>query len=126
MAVINKLENTASVTYNGTAISSDPVSTVLLLPPVVTKSVDQVTANIGDTLTYTVTVANTGLNAVTDLAFTDTLPAGASYVVDSFQVDGTAQTPTTTDNTLTYTIPSVAATGETTIQFQATVVGGDR
>ncbi len=39
MAVINKLENTASVVYNGSTILSDPVSTVLLLPPVVIKSV---------------------------------------------------------------------------------------
>lgn len=41
MAVINKLENTASVVYNGSTILSDPVSTVLLLPPVVIKSVDK-------------------------------------------------------------------------------------
>ncbi len=72
------------------------------------------------------TVTNSGLNALTDLPFTDTLPAGASYIANSFQVDGTAQTSTTTDNTLAYTTPSVAATGETTIQVQATVVDGDR
>ena len=32
MALINRLDNTASVTYNGTTVSSNPVSTLLLLP----------------------------------------------------------------------------------------------
>ena len=67
MALINKLDNTASVTYGGNPINSNAVSTVLLLAPTLLKAVDKLTASIGDTLTYTVTVTNVGLNALTNL-----------------------------------------------------------
>ena len=51
MALINKLDNTASVTYGGNPINSNAVSTVLLLAPTLLKAVDKLTASIGDTLT---------------------------------------------------------------------------
>ena len=110
MALINKLDNT--------------VSTVLLLAPTLLKAVDKLTASIGDTLTYTVTVTNVGLNALTNLPFTDTIPAGATFVAGSFTVNGAAATPTVTSNTLTYTIPNIASLGTASIQFQVKVVGG--
>lgn len=124
MALINKLDNTASVTYNGSPVSSNTVSTLLLLAPTLLKTVDKLTASIRDTLTYTVTVTNLGLSPLANLPFTDILPAGSAYVTDSFKVNGTSATPTITGNTLTYTIPTVAALGTATVQFQATVVGG--
>lgn len=67
MAIINKLDNTASVTYGGNPINSNSVSTVLLLQPTLLKAVDKLTASIGDTLTYTITVTNVSLNALTNL-----------------------------------------------------------
>ena len=118
MALINKLDNTASVTYGGNPINSNTVSTVLLLAPTLLKAVDKLTASIGDTLTYTVTVTNVGLNALTNLPFTDTIPAGATFVAGSFTVNGAAS------NTLTYTIPNIASLGTASIQFQVKVVGG--
>lgn len=124
MALINKLDNTASVTYGGSPVNSNTVSTLLLLAPTVLKAVDKLTASIGDTLTYTVTVTNTSLSALTNLPFTDVLPAGSTFVSGSFTVNGAAATPTLTNNTLTYTIPSIAAVGTAVIQFQAKVVGG--
>ena len=127
MALINKLDNTASVTYGGNPINSNSVSTILLLAPTVLKAVDKLTASIGDTLTYTVTITNTSLNALTNLPFTDTLPAGSTYVTGSFTVNGAAATPTLTNNTLTYTIPNIpsaATLGAAVLQFQVKVVGG--
>ena len=124
MALINKLDNTASVTYGGNPINSNTVSTVLLLAPTLLKAVDKLTASIGDTLTYTVTVTNVGLNALTNLPFTDTIPAGATFVAGSFTVNGAAATPTVTSNTLTYTIPNIASLGTASIQLQVKVVGG--
>ena len=93
MAIINKLDNTASVTYGGNPINSNSVSTVLLLQPTLLKAVDKLTASIGDTLTYTITVTNVSLNALTNLPFTDTIPTGATFVTESFTVNGTAATP---------------------------------
>lgn len=125
MALINELSNTASVTYDGQTVQSNAAQTLLALPPAVTKAVDQASAKVGDTLTYTVTVANVSLIALTDLPFTDTLPAGSAYVADSFTVDGTAATPAVTGNTLTYTIPNIDASATATIQFRVTVEGGE-
>lgn len=54
MALINKLDNTASVTYNGNSINSNTVTTPLLLAPTILKAVDKLTASVGDTLTFTI------------------------------------------------------------------------
>lgn len=124
MAIINKLDNQASLTYGGNTINSNTVSTLLLLAPTLVKSVDKLTANIGDTLTYTLTVTNLSLSALTNLPLSDTIPAGASYLADSFKVNGTAATPTVTNSTLTYTIPSIPASGTALVTFQVSVKGG--
>lgn len=123
MAVINQLQNTASVTYGGNPVNSNTVTTLLLLPPTILKAVDKLTASIGDTLTYTVTITNVSLSALTNLPFSDSLPAGGTYVTDSFKVNGAAATPTLNANTLTYTIPNIAAGGTAVLTFQVKVVG---
>lgn len=124
MAVINRLDNIASIQYNGQTISSLPASTILLVLPTILKAVDKPTAAIGETLSYTVTITNVGLSAMTNIPFTDIIPAGATYIANTFQVNSSAVTPTITANTLTYTIPTIAALGVAVITFQVTVVGG--
>lgn len=124
MAVINKLDNAASILYNGETVTSNTVSTALLLPPTVVKAVDKQTASINDTLTYTVTVTNVALGELTNLPFTDVLPEGSSYVEDSFTENGTKATPTLNGSTLSYTIPTIAGgTGISVLQFQVKVEG---
>lgn len=124
MAIINKLDNAASITYNGSTINSNTVSTLLLVAPTVVKAVDRIVASPGETLTYTVTITNLGLGALTNLPFTDPLPVGSTFVTGSFTVNGAAATPVITGNTLTYTIPSIAALGSAAIQFQVLAVVG--
>lgn len=46
------------------------------------KNVDKTTANLGDTLTYTLTFKNTGRQDVTNVVIKDTLPAGVTMVGD--------------------------------------------
>ncbi|MCL6296745.1 DUF11 domain-containing protein, partial [Jejuia spongiicola] len=46
---------------------------------VLTKTVDNATPNVGDTVTYTVTVKNNGPAVVTNLVVTDALPTGLIY-----------------------------------------------
>lgn len=123
MALINRLDNTASVTYDGTAIASNPVSTLLLLPPTVVKAVDRPTAAIGDVLTYTVTVTNVSLTPLYDLPFSDTVPEGALYLADSFALNGTPVTPAVSGSTLSYTIPAIPAAGSAILTFQVLVEG---
>lgn len=124
MAIINKLDNTASITFGGNPVNSNTVSTLLLLAPTILKTVDKLIASIGDTLTYTVTITNIGLSAISNLPFSDTIPAGATFTAGSFTANGTAATPTLTGSTLTFTIPTIPALGIETIQFQIKVVGG--
>lgn len=124
MALINKIDNNANVTYGGNTITSNTATTLLLLAPTILKSVDKLTANIGDTLTYTITITNPSLQAITNLPFSDTISAGATYVASSFTLNGTAATPTITGSTLTYTIPSIASLASAVITFQVKVVGG--
>ena len=117
-------DHAASITYGGNTITSNTATTLLLLAPTIAKAVDKPTAGIGDTLTYTLTITNLALSALTNLPLTDTIPQGAAYQTDSFKVNGTAAAPTVTGNTLTYTIPTVPAAGTAVVTFQVLVKGG--
>lgn len=124
MAVINKLDNSSNIVYNGNTINSLPTETLLLVLPTIVKSVDKIVASIGDTLTYTVTVTNLGLTTISNIHFTDILPAGCEFITGSFKENGFQVTPKLADHKLTYTIPSIGALGVVTLTFQVTVVGG--
>jgi uncharacterized repeat protein (TIGR01451 family) len=46
----------------------------------ITKTVDKLTPNVGDTVTFTVNITNTGPDAATHVDVTDLLPAGLTFV----------------------------------------------
>jgi large repetitive protein len=46
----------------------------------VTKTVSDATPNVGDQITFTVTLTNAGPDAATGVQVTDLLPAGLSFV----------------------------------------------
>lgn len=85
--------NTATVT---TSDQEDPdpandsddaiVSTAPSADLTVTKSVDNVSPDAGDTITYTITVANDGPDDEPAVLVTDSLPAGITYVSTSASV----------------------------------------
>ncbi|NFV12500.1 DUF11 domain-containing protein [Clostridium sporogenes] len=54
----------------------------------VVKSVDKAVAKVGDTLTYTVSIKNTGNTAANDVVFKDQIPVGTSFVPGSVSVNG--------------------------------------
>jgi len=77
------LLNRASVTV-GTAVGVSEACVVPLSGQLqITKTVDAPLANLGDRLTYTVTVANFGAMRAVNLVATDTMPAGLVYVSDT-------------------------------------------
>jgi uncharacterized repeat protein (TIGR01451 family) len=59
-------------------------ATLTVAPPsadlAVAKTVDKPTPNVGNVVTFTVTVTNNGEDTATDVAVTDFLPAGLAYV----------------------------------------------
>jgi uncharacterized repeat protein (TIGR01451 family) len=69
---------------NGDPSEDDQDATVLTSDPVidlsVTKAVDPGTANVGDEVTYTVTVTNDGPSAATGVVVEDQLPGGVAHV----------------------------------------------
>jgi uncharacterized repeat protein (TIGR01451 family) len=87
--------------------------------PVSTKTANLTTAKVGDVITYTIKIDNsTGTADANNTIFKDPLPAGLSYVANSFTLDGVvnANNPTVGVN-----IGTVAAGTSKTVVFQARV-----
>jgi uncharacterized repeat protein (TIGR01451 family) len=90
---------TLRLATSGDGFAPDGVSfaTDLFAPSLrVTKSVDKTQADLGDELTYTVGVSNTGLDAATNLIMRDAIPPGTTFVPGSIAVvDGANAGPKT-------------------------------
>ena len=71
------------------------------------------TAKNGDTLTYQMTVKNTGATQVEDIIVEDEVPSGLTYVSGGTYTEET--------NKVTWTIPSLNAGESTTVSFVATI-----
>ncbi|TKI88641.1 DUF11 domain-containing protein, partial [Bacillus cereus] len=57
----------------------------------VRKSVSATEAGVGDTLTYTVRIQNSGTVAATNVSFLDPIPVGTTFVANSVTINGTPQ-----------------------------------
>ncbi|WP_040329924.1 DUF7507 domain-containing protein, partial [Clostridium ihumii] len=123
----NPMPNTATIDYqylvnpNGTPTgvtgNSNTVETAVG-DILVNKLVDKAFADLGDTITYTVTVNNPGVASISNVLFTDALPSGTSYVNGSLTVD-TAYTGT--DPMTGITLTTVGAGQTVTITWKVTV-----
>jgi uncharacterized repeat protein (TIGR01451 family) len=83
---------------------------------VLSKSVNDATPAVGDTITYTVTLSNDGPDAATSVQVTDRLPAGVSFV--SAAPSQGMYDPTSG----LWTVGTVTTTAPQTLLIQATVV----
>ncbi|EEM70639.1 hypothetical protein bthur0009_33920 [Bacillus thuringiensis serovar andalousiensis BGSC 4AW1] len=97
-----KIENTASVTYTSQPNPNEPPITTTETTPTVTipvrtanlnpqKTVDREFASIGDTLTYTINLQNTGNIPATNVIITDSIPTGTTFILGSVTVNGIPQ-----------------------------------
>jgi len=84
----------------------------------VTKTVDDPTPLEGDTITYTVTVTNTGPGVATVVQLSDALPAGVTFVSD------TASQGTYDSTTGAWFVGTVSAGSNATLNIQASVDTG--
>ena len=65
------------------------IATDLYAPKITaTKTVSAATASLGDTLTYTVTLNNSGQDAAVGSTFTDAIPPGTAFVPGSIRLNG--------------------------------------
>lgn len=90
--------NTATMTNNEGKRVSSSVSTTVAANPILslTKSVDKTLAGPGDTLTYTLSLNNTGNGSASSVVLNDVIPANTTFI---------SATPTATS------APSVGGTG---------------
>lgn len=101
LPVPNPVPNTALTEYDfspfpGIVVSAEAQSEQVFLEIIsplltVTKAVDKTFALSGETLTYTFTVFNGGNIALSDVVFTDVIPAGATFETGSVTVGGAAR-----------------------------------
>lgn len=106
------------------AINECPTNTLSI-----TKTANVPSAEVGDTVVYSVTVTNTGLSPVTNPTVTDILPLGFSYVPNSVRAGvGTAQIPvaaTMTGSRLTMTTAVALPPAGIVSYIYATVITPD-
>ncbi|WP_156131006.1 DUF11 domain-containing protein [Paenibacillus sp. FSL H7-0357] len=106
-------------TITGSALSNTvtiPVSSPNLA---VLKSTATTATTVGDTITYSVTLTNNGIETVNNVVFTDALPAGTAFVPNSVLVDGVGR-PGASPST-GVTIGSIAPGASVTVAFTVTV-----
>lgn len=83
------------------------------------KSVDNPSANVGSTVTFTIAVTNNGPSTATNVSVGDVIPSGFTYVTGSI-AGGTSRSAAGAP-TLTWTIASLANGATTNLSFQAVV-----
>ena len=84
-----------------------------------TKTVDLPIANIGDALTYTITLENTGNIPMTNVSVIDQPPVGTQFIVDSVTVNGLSQPGV--DPSIGILIGTIQPNQIITITFQVTI-----
>jgi len=86
------------------------------------KSVNDDSPNIGDTLTFTLLIENSGPNTATELHVVDSVPAGFSYIASSM-TGGDVQDDSSPEGTgLDWTINTLPSGSSVSLTFQATVL----
>ncbi len=122
--------NAAALTWTGGSLPSVSAPNITIIEPVIntTKSVLPATADAGDTVTFTVTLANPAAGSTTayDVSFSDTLPATLTYVPGTLTLGAcTASTPLTLSDA---SAPTLTGSGglfqpgqSCAVTFQATV-----
>ncbi|MCZ8518554.1 DUF7507 domain-containing protein [Paenibacillus caseinilyticus] len=99
--------------------ASNTVSFPVSSPDVeVVKSSPAIDAVVGDIVGYSVAITNRGIEAVTNVQFTDSVPAGTSYVAGSAAVDGV---PVAGDPGTGIAISSIAPGSTVTVTFSVRV-----
>ncbi|MCU5375654.1 cell surface protein [Bacillus cereus] len=126
----NPISNTANITFqytpiaggttfNGLATSNSAGTQINLADINGTKSVNKIFTDIGETLTYSIALANIGNIAATNVIYTDSIPSGTTFIPGSVTINGVTQAGANPANGIS--IGSIAANSTTTVSFQVSV-----
>lgn len=123
------LVNQGTVAYSftlpdGRTLGGSVLTNTLTIPVsnpnlAVVKTTATTSTNVGDTITYSVTLTNNGIATVNNVVFTDALPAGTAFVPGSVLVDGVAR-PAASPATGVI-LGSIAPGASVTVAFSVTV-----
>ncbi|TKJ07660.1 DUF11 domain-containing protein, partial [Bacillus cereus] len=128
---INPISNSSSVQFAHVVDPSQPavsqtnvsntVSTTINSAILTTKkSVDKSIISVGDTLTYTTTITNTGNTPATNITFTSAIPPSTTFIPDSVTINGIQQLGA--QPALGVNIPNIAPGETVTVTFQVNVI----
>ena len=94
----NPISNTSTIEYQYTLPNRPPITETIISSAAVTtinhatlnsnKTVDLAFATVGDTLTYTITLNQTGNVAANDVVIQDIIPQGTTFIENSVIVNG--------------------------------------
>ncbi|MFB9328409.1 hypothetical protein ACFFSY_20960 [Paenibacillus aurantiacus] len=123
------LTNQASATFSftlpdgrtlGGSLTSNTVTIPVSAPNVaVVKSTSATDAVVGDTISYSIAVTNSGIENIGSVVLTDAIPAGAAFVPDSVTVDGLPRRGAIPSNGVS--LGTIAPGGTVTVAFNTTV-----
>ena len=86
----------------------------------VLKSVSQPVVAVGDTITYTTVVQNTGTVIATNVQYSDVLPSSITFIPNSVTINGVLQPGFNPNNG--FTLPDINPGESVEVTFQVTVV----
>ncbi|WP_395761401.1 DUF7507 domain-containing protein [Bacillus sp. 3G2] len=126
----NPISNTANITFqytpiaggttfNGLATSNSAGTQINLADINGTKSVNKIFTDIGETLTYSIALANIGNIAATNVLYTDPIPSGTTFIPGSVTVNGVTQAGANPANGIS--VGTITANSTTTVSFQVFV-----
>ncbi|PEL22344.1 cell surface protein [Bacillus toyonensis] len=87
---------------------------------IATKTASSAFAAVGDTITYTTTITNTGNTAATNITFTSAIPASTTFISNSVTINGVQQSGA--QPALGVNIPNIAPGETVTVTFQVNVI----
>ncbi|MCC2496832.1 DUF11 domain-containing protein, partial [Bacillus cereus] len=128
---INPISNSSSVQFAHVVDPSQPavsqtnvsntVSTTINSAILTTKkSADKSIVSVGDTITYTTTIRNTGNTAATNITFTSAIPANTTFIPNSVTINSVQQSGA--QPALGVNIPNIAPGETVTVTFQVNVI----
>jgi len=97
-------------------VSLNEVQVPLFIP---VKTISTPVANVGETVTYTVTLENTCTSPLTNVFFKDIVPNGLLFVAGSVTVNGVSEE--SSDPNIGFTIPDIPGGSTATVTFDAVV-----
>ncbi|HDX5401791.1 TPA: DUF11 domain-containing protein [Bacillus anthracis] len=124
------LPNNANVTADFQVSPLQPPITIVTISNIVVtrvnvgslnvmKSVNTLQAGVGDTLTYTILIQNTGTVPATNIIFQDPIPSGTAFVANSVTINGVVQQGA--DPMAGFPVPNIPVGQTATVTFQVTV-----